>query len=153
PVAAEAAAAVGIDVLAVRTDREPLPLAEPRRPDDIAAILYTSGTTGRPKGAQLTHLNLVMNAGVCAQDLIGLTSDDVVLGCLPLFHSYGQSCAMNAALRAGATLVLTPRFTGPDALELLVKEEVTVFMGVPTMYHALAEAAAADPRRPGALRV
>ncbi|NGN64735.1 long-chain fatty acid--CoA ligase [Streptomyces sp. A7024] len=153
PVAEEAAAAVGIDVLDVRTDRAPLPLPEPRRPDDIAAILYTSGTTGRPKGAQLTHLNLTMNAAVCAQDLLGLTPDDVVLGCLPLFHSYGQSCAMNAALRAAATLVLTPRFTGPGALRLLAEEEVTVFMGVPTMYHALTEAAAAEPRRPAALRV
>lgn len=153
PVAEAAAAAVGIDVLGVSTEREPLPLAEQRRPDDTAAVLYTSGTTGRPKGARLTHLNLVMNAAVCAQDLIGLTPDDVVLGCLPLFHSYGQSCAMNAALRAGAALVLAPRFTGPGALELLVTEKVSVFMGVPTMYHELAEAAAADPRRPAALRV
>jgi long-chain acyl-CoA synthetase len=152
-VAEDAAATAGIDVLGVSTDREPLHMAEPRRPDDIAAILYTSGTTGKPKGARLTHLNLVLNAGICAQDLVGLTPHDVVLGCLPLFHSYGQTVAMNAALRAGAALVLTPRFTGPGALELMVTEKVTVFMGVPTMYHELVEAAAFDRRRPAALRV
>ncbi len=152
-VAQEAARTVGIDVLDVRTDREPLASVVPCAAEDVAAILYTSGTTGRPKGAQLTHANLVLNASVCAQDLLGLTPDDVVLGCLPLFHSYGQSCTMNATFRAGAALVLTPRFTGPDALELLMKEDITVFMGVPTMYHALTEAAAADPRRPGRLRL
>ncbi|MFI9617017.1 long-chain fatty acid--CoA ligase [Streptomyces sp. NPDC052023] len=153
PAAEAAAAAVGIEVIGVSTAHQPLERAVPRRPDDTAVILYTSGTTGRPKGALLTHLNLVMNAGICAQDLMGLTADDVVLGCLPLFHSFGQTCAMNAALRAGATLVLAPRFRGPDALDLLVTEGVTVFMGVPTMYHALAEAAADDPRRPAALRM
>ncbi|MGY0018325.1 long-chain-fatty-acid--CoA ligase [Streptomyces sp. YJ-C3] len=153
PVAEEAAARTGIEVLQVTTGREPLAAAEPRRPDDTAVILYTSGTTGRPKGALLTHLNLVMNAAVCAQDLFGLTPDDVVLGCLPLFHSFGQSCAMNAALRAGATLVLSGRFTGPGALDLLIEEGVTVFMGVPTMYHALVEAAARDGRPAAALRM
>lgn len=107
-------------------------------------ILYTSGTTGRPKGALLTHLNMVMNASVIAHDLLGLDIDDVVLGCLPLFHSYGQTCAMNATLRAGATLVLMPRFSGAGALELLAAEGVSVFMGVPTMYHAMVEAAAKD---------
>ncbi|MFI6938318.1 long-chain fatty acid--CoA ligase [Streptomyces sp. NPDC050418] len=152
-VAEEAAAAVGIEVAEVRTDREPLPSAVPAAPEDLAAVLYTSGTTGKPKGAMLTHANLVLNAMVCAQDLLGLTPDDVVLGCLPLFHSYGQSCTMNATFRAGATLVLTPRFTGPGALELLVEEDITVFMGVPTMYHALTETAAADPRRPARLRL
>ncbi|MEV0096766.1 long-chain fatty acid--CoA ligase [Streptomyces sp. NPDC050738] len=153
PVAESAAAAVGIEVIGVSTGREPLARPAPRGADDTAVILYTSGTTGRPKGALLTHLNLVMNSAVCAQDLLGLTPDDVVLGCLPLFHSFGQSCAMNSALRAGATLVLAPRFTGPGVLELLIAEGVTVFMGVPTMYHALVEAAVHDPRRPAALRI
>ncbi|WP_406860339.1 long-chain fatty acid--CoA ligase [Streptomyces sp. HUAS MG47] len=153
PVAVEAAAAAGIAVLAVTTEAEPLPYAEERDASDTAAVLYTSGTTGRPKGARLTHLNLVLNASVCAADLLRLTPEDTVLGCLPLFHSYGQSCAMNATLRTGATLVLLPRFTGPAALDMMIRERVTVFMGVPTMYHALAEAAAADERRPEALRV
>ncbi|MES9593225.1 long-chain fatty acid--CoA ligase [Streptomyces sp. NPDC094045] len=143
PVAEEAARATGVRAVhGLPTGGEPLPVPEPAAPDDIAVILYTSGTTGRPKGALLTHLNVVMNASVIAHDLLGLDVDDVVLGCLPLFHTYGQTCAMNATLRAGATLVLMPRFSGAGALELLAAEGVSVFMGVPTMYHALVEAAA-----------
>ncbi|MER5890130.1 long-chain fatty acid--CoA ligase [Streptomyces sp. NPDC001941] len=152
-VAREAADATGADVLHVTTDGEPLERPEPRDADDTAVILYTSGTTGRPKGALLTHANLVMNATVCAQDLFHLTPDDVVLGCLPLFHSFGQSCAMNAALRAGSALVLSARFTGPGALQLMAEEDVTVFMGVPTMYHALTETAEHGGARPGGLRM
>ncbi|MGW0908673.1 long-chain-fatty-acid--CoA ligase [Streptomyces sp. NPDC002853] len=152
-VAKEAAAEVGVDVLHVATDGEPLERAEPRDAEDTAVILYTSGTTGRPKGALLTHANLVMNATVCAQDLFALTPDDVVLGCLPLFHSFGQSCAMNAALRAGAALVLCARFTGPAVLDLMASEGVSVFMGVPTMYHALTETMEPGGSRPGGLRM
>ncbi|AXE80313.1 long-chain-fatty-acid--CoA ligase [Streptomyces atratus] len=145
PVAEDGARTAGVRaVRGVPTDGDPLPAPEPAAPDDTAVILYTSGTTGRPKGALLTHLNIVMNASVIAHDLVGLDIDDVVLGCLPLFHSYGQTCAMNATLRAGATLVLMPRFSGAGALELLAAEGVSVFMGVPTMYHALVEAAAKD---------
>ncbi|GAA3476345.1 long-chain fatty acid--CoA ligase [Streptomyces yanii] len=143
PVAEEGARAAGVRaVRGVPTGGAPLPGPEPAAPDDTAAILYTSGTTGRPKGAMLTHLNIVMNASVIATDLLGTGVDDVILGCLPLFHSYGQTCAMNATLRAGATLVLMRRFSGAGALELLAAENVSVFMGVPTMYHALVEAAA-----------
>ncbi|MFF7494252.1 long-chain-fatty-acid--CoA ligase [Streptomyces rubiginosohelvolus] len=152
-VAEAAAADTDVRVLAVDYGGWALDGPEPRDPDDIAVILYTSGTTGRPKGALLTHANLFRNATVCARDLFALTPDDVVLGCLPLFHSFGQSCAMNAALSAGASLVLTSRFTGPDALTLMAREDVTVFMGVPTMYHALAEASAPDAPRPGGLRL
>ncbi|MFJ1614818.1 MULTISPECIES: long-chain fatty acid--CoA ligase [unclassified Streptomyces] len=145
PVAEEGARAAGVRaVRGVPTDGDPLPAPEPAAPDDIAVVLYTSGTTGRPKGALLTHFNIVMNASVTAHDLLGLTGDDVILGCLPLFHSYGQTCAMNATLRAGATLVLMRRFSGAGALELLAAEGVSVFMGVPTMYHALVEAAVQD---------
>ncbi|MGW5861657.1 long-chain-fatty-acid--CoA ligase [Streptomyces sp. NPDC055239] len=152
-VAKAAATEVGIDVLHVTTADEPLESVEPRDAEDTAVILYTSGTTGRPKGALLTHGNLVMNASVCAQDLFALTPDDVVLGCLPLFHSFGQSCAMNAALRAGSALVLCARFTGPGALDLMAAEGVSVFMGVPTMYHALTETVEHGGRRPGGLRM
>jgi long-chain acyl-CoA synthetase len=119
-----------------------------RQHDDEAVVLYTSGTTGKPKGAVLTHSNMVWNATVSAFDTIGIEPDDVVLGCLPLFHSFGQTCAMNAAFRRGATLVLVPRFDGPGALDLLVTQKVTVFQGVPTMYIALLEAARKDERRP-----
>ncbi|MEU0933791.1 long-chain fatty acid--CoA ligase [Embleya sp. NPDC005971] len=143
PTALAAADAAGIAALGADHEHrgEPLTTAHPTTADDIAAILYTSGTTGRPKGARLTHLNLVLNATVCAQDLHELGPGDVVLGCLPLFHSYGQTCAMNAALRAGATLVLMPRFDAAGAVDVIVREGVSVFMGVPTMFHALTEAA------------
>ncbi|MET9375687.1 long-chain fatty acid--CoA ligase [Streptomyces sp. NPDC002992] len=153
PVAEEAARAAGVRALrGAPSAAEPLRAPEPAEPSDTAVILYTSGTTGRPKGARLTHHNIVMNASVTSRDLLGLGAEDVVLGCLPLFHSYGQTCAMNGTLRAGATLVLMPRFGGPAALELLSAEGVTVFMGVPTMYHALVEAAAVSDSRPIGLR-
>jgi long-chain acyl-CoA synthetase len=126
----------------------PLPNLITRAPDDTAVILYTSGTTGKAKGAELTHLNLTLNAMISATQVIGLRSTDSVLGCLPLFHSFGQTCAMNAAFYAGARLVLMPRFGGPEALELLVREKIDVFEGVPTMYHALLEAARASRQRP-----
>ncbi|MGX4735435.1 long-chain-fatty-acid--CoA ligase [Kitasatospora griseola] len=135
-----------LDVLAARST--PIDRQVPRDPGDIALVLYTSGTTGRPKGAQLTHLNVVMNVDTTMLSPFDFTADDVLLGCLPLFHTFGQICGMNTCFRAGATLVLMPRFDGPGALELMVREGCTLFMGVPTMYTALLEAARADPRRP-----
>jgi long-chain acyl-CoA synthetase len=104
---------------------------------DTAAILYTSGTTGTPKGAQLTHANLDNNAEVTLRTLLELGPQDVVLGALPLFHAFGQTCALNAAIAAGATLALVPRFSPEYVLETIEREHVTVFEGVPTMYVAL----------------
>ena len=159
---AKGAELAGVPVLAVldegdasvqRLDRlaaevEPVVGFVDRDPSDDAVILYTSGTTGRPKGAVLSQLNLVLNAEVTVTDVAQMVPGDVILGCLPLFHSFGQTCAMNAGFRAGATLVLMPRFDGAAALDLLVRHEVTVFQGVPTMYLGLLEAARADERRP-----
>ncbi|MEU4677581.1 long-chain fatty acid--CoA ligase [Micromonospora sp. NPDC023737] len=119
----------------------PLPSYLTREAEDAAVVLYTSGTTGVPKGALLTHLNLVLNATVNVFDANDARGDDVVLGCLPLFHSFGQTVAMNGTFRIGATLVLLARFTGPDAIDLMLRERVNVFHGVPTMYVALLEAA------------
>jgi len=114
------------------------PLAEPvdRAPTDTAVILYTSGTTGRPKGAELTHANLTRNVDV-ARRLFGLDADSVVLGALPLFHAFGQTCGLNAGVASGATLTLLPRFEPGRALEVMVRDGVTVMEGVPTMYAAL----------------
>ncbi|WP_431681379.1 long-chain-fatty-acid--CoA ligase [Kitasatospora sp. KL5] len=128
------------------TAAEPLRTYVGRRPEDPAVLLYTSGTTGRPKGAVLTQLNLVMNAVVNAFDANDVTPDDVVLGCLPLFHAYGQTVAMNTTFRVGATLVLMGRFQPERALDLMARHRATVFHGVPTMFVALVDTAAR--RRP-----
>ncbi|MEU2129885.1 long-chain fatty acid--CoA ligase [Streptomyces sp. NPDC018352] len=105
--------------------------------DDTAVILYTSGTTGTPKGAELTHRNLVSNALTTTRTLLRLGPDDVLFGGLPLFHAFGQTCALNTAVAAGCCLTLLPRFDAGGALETMRRDEVTVFLGVPTMYNAL----------------
>ena len=120
----------------------------PRDAHDTAVVLYTSGTTGKPKGAEITHLNVTMNVVVSAQHSFDIDETDVVLGCLPLFHTFGQTCCMNTAFYVGATVVMLPRFNGPAALDLLVDEKCTIFMGVPTMYVGLIEAAKSSEKRP-----
>src|SRR4051794_16566461 len=112
-----------------------------RAGDDTAVILYTSGTTGTPKGAELTHENLYRNAEVTARTLVKATEEDVILGALPLFHAFGQTCAMNVAVIAGACLTLIPRFQPGKALEIIKRDGVTAFEGVPTMYHGMLAAA------------
>jgi long-chain acyl-CoA synthetase len=107
-----------------------------RQAADTAVILYTSGTTGKPKGAELTHDNLRRNADI-AIGLFGMDADTVTLGALPLFHSFGQTCGLNATIRAGGCLTLIPRFQPGRALQIIERDRVTVFEGVPTMYSAL----------------
>jgi long-chain acyl-CoA synthetase len=106
-------------------------------PDDTAVILYTSGTTGRPKGAELSHFNLFYNAEYASTRLMPLTEQTVALVVLPLFHSFGQTVFQNGVLNVGGTLVLLPRFDPKSAFELMHKHKVTYFGGVPTMYFAL----------------
>ncbi|GGV66886.1 MULTISPECIES: long-chain-fatty-acid--CoA ligase [Streptomyces] len=143
-----AARAVGVDVVTLgeefdrlAADAEPLPSYVTRDADDPAVVFYTSGTTGVPKGAVLSHFNLVMNATVSAFDANDVRPDDIALGALPLFHAFGQTVSLNSTWRAGATLVLLPRFDAARAIELMVKEGVNTFHGVPTMFVALAAAA------------
>jgi long-chain acyl-CoA synthetase len=143
--AAKGAEAAGTDFVAVAPaafdqllgEQAPVTSVTPRADDDTAVILYTSGTTGKPKGAELTHANLRRNAAVTATTLLRLEPDDVVMGCLPLFHSFGQTCGLNAAVGSGASLTLLPRFDPGKALEVIQRDRVTVFEGVPTMYVAL----------------
>jgi len=115
---------------------EPVRELVERDPSDTAVILYTSGTTGTPKGAELTHDNLRRNAD-CSRGLFDTGPDDVVLGALPLFHSFGQTCALNATIAAGGLLTLIPRFDPGKALEIMQRDRVTIFEGVPTMYGAM----------------
>jgi long-chain acyl-CoA synthetase len=157
----EAARAAGVPLVSVGGDRTgvdrledaaartgPVPTFATRAPQDTAVVFYTSGTTGEPKGALLTHLNLVMNAMVNVFDTNDARPGDVVLGCLPLFHTFGQTVAMNGTFRIGGTLVLLARFSGEAAIEAMLREGVTVFHGVPTMYVALLAAAAGRDRLP-----
>ncbi|MGV9713194.1 long-chain-fatty-acid--CoA ligase [Gordonia sp. NPDC003424] len=114
--------------------------AADRGGDDTSVILYTSGTTGAPKGAELTHANMIRNAEICADaPLVGLSTGDVVFGGLPLFHVFGQTCMMNAAVLTGATLTLLPRFDPERALEIIERDKVTHMGGVPTMFVALSQ--------------
>jgi long-chain acyl-CoA synthetase len=105
--------------------------------NDTAVILYTSGTTGKPKGAELTHLNLFRNADVSSRTTSEIEQGDVVLGALPLFHSFGQTVGMNASLKVGACLTLVPRFDPGEALATMQRDGVSHFYGVPTMFGAL----------------
>ena len=105
--------------------------------NDIAVLLYTSGTTGKPKGAELTHLNLARNAEISSRTTCEVGAGDIVLGALPLFHSFGQSVGMNASLRVGACLTLVPKFDPGQALTTMERDGVTHFYGVPTMFGAL----------------
>jgi long-chain acyl-CoA synthetase len=138
------AAEAGVDCVIVRpgefgelvAKHDPVRDIAERDPSDTAVLLYTSGTTGRPKGAELTHANLTRNVEV-ARALFGLDARSVTLGVLPLFHSFGQKCVLNATLSAGGELTVLPRFDAGKALEIIERDRVTVFAGVPTMYNAL----------------
>jgi len=114
----------------------------PTSPDDTAVILYTSGTTGQAKGAELTHLNMLVNAMVVREitlPIVGGDVENITAVTLPLFHSTGQTAQMNAVLYAGGTLVLLPRFDPAALLDTIKRERVTHWIGVPTMYWALLE--------------
>ncbi|MEU8800633.1 long-chain fatty acid--CoA ligase [Spirillospora sp. NPDC048819] len=114
----------------------PEPDIVPKAAGDTAVILYSAGTTGRAKGIELTHGNLASNAETVAR-MLALGVDDVVLGALPLYHAFGQTCALNATIHAGGRLTLLPRFEAGRALEIIRRDGVTVFHGVPAMYIAL----------------
>jgi long-chain acyl-CoA synthetase len=121
--------------------------------EDTAVILYTSGTTGTPKGAELTHDNLMSNVETILDTLIQIQPDDVVLGALPLFHSFGQTCGLNSCMKAGGTLTLLPRFDPDKAFEIIQRDKVTIFEGVPTMYVGMLHSDKADEADTSCLRL
>ncbi len=102
-------------------------------PADTAVIFYTSGTTGRPKGAMLSHLNLLSNAGACAETF-GVNERDRFCCVLPLFHSFGATVCLVLPVLAGARMTLVPRFAPRDLLALVGSERCTLLAGVPSMY-------------------
>jgi long-chain acyl-CoA synthetase len=144
---------VGEDFADVLAPVAPTPGAAARSGADTAVILYTSGTTGQPKGAELSHGNLSMNVEVMANDLVRVGPQDVIFGGLPLFHSFGQTCGLNTAVKVGACLTLVSRFAAGAVLDVLARDRVTVFEGVPTMYVALLGEPGLDARDLSALRV
>ncbi|MGL3198491.1 MULTISPECIES: AMP-binding protein [Curtobacterium] len=167
PAGADATSATGADALTGTSDAltatsadapdrledlaesaEPLDTYVPRDPFDTATILYTSGTTGHPKGAEGSHFALLEQANTNLLSTFDLHRGDVMLGALPLFHTFGQTCTMNTGFRVGATIVLLPKFDGDGALAAMVEHGTGVFMGVPTMYMALLDAATRTDARP-----
>jgi len=159
--AEEGAAAAGAEVILVKVgefeqllaDCEPDHDVADRDGEDTAVILYTSGTTGKPKGAELTHTNMLMNCTVAGEDLGQITGDDRLLGALPLFHSFGQTCTMNAGIHGRAMISMIPRFDPDKALEIIERDQITLFQGVPTMYNAMLSCDSADSADTSTLRL
>ncbi|GGF15846.1 long-chain-fatty-acid--CoA ligase [Halobacillus andaensis] len=104
--------------------------------EDVAVILYTSGTTGKPKGAMLTHKNLYSNA-VDVAEYLQISSSDRVIATLPMFHVFCLTVALNAPIMNGGTVLIVPKFSPPEVFEAAEKYKATVFAGVPTMYNYL----------------
>lgn len=114
---------------AAKQNQEPVP-------DDTAVILYTSGTTGKPKGAMLTHQNLYSNANDVA-GYLGMDERDNVVCALPMFHVFCLTVCMNAPLMSGATVLIEPQFSPASVFKLVKQQQATIFAGVPTMYNYL----------------
>lgn len=155
PVAARASTFPGVDVVALPVPPsacpEPAGTRAVRDLDDTAMLLYSSGTTGWPKGVELTHRNLDAASAMTARALDGVLRDAVLLAAVPLFHGYGLGCALLAPLRRGATIVLLERFHAGAALDAIERERASVFVGVPTMLMRMVAAQARQPRDLGSL--
>lgn len=123
------------DLMAGASDAE---FPSPAKPDSLALLQYTGGTTGVPKGVELTQRNLFSNTLQCRQWMPSLRDgEEVFLGVLPFFHVYGMSVCQNLAVMAGAALVLLPRFQIGEVLQTIARESITVFPGIPAMYQAI----------------
>jgi long-chain acyl-CoA synthetase len=146
--AGAAAAALGVGFWTLDPDLAGFDAATIEQPHDVestdnAVILYTSGTTGRPKGAQLTHANLIACAEVFVE-VLEVTPEDRMGTALPLFHVFGQAVVMGTTLHAGASLSILARFDATELLHMLRRDTLTMMSGVPTMWNAMLHAAGDD---------
>jgi len=107
------------------------------QPEDSAVIIYTSAMSGRPLGADLSHFNLFDNAHIISRYVLQYEPSDTCMGVLPLFHSFGQTCMMNAAFLQQCSLALVPRFEANKLYETITRRKVTLLAMVPTMFHFL----------------
>ncbi len=121
------------DFLSQQTSFVPIHRVDPGKP---AVILYTSGTTGRPRGVVLSHQNLSSNALAC-EESGAVTPHDICLGVLPFYHSFGQTAVMNNCIASGALNVMMPKFDPKEVLQTLRENEITIFAAVPTMFKML----------------
>lgn len=133
---------------ALMQDVEPIVRQEAMNPLEPATLLYTSGTTGTPKGAVNSHFSLVEQVNVSLIDLFDMQHDDVMFGGLPLFHTFGQTCVLNTGFRRGVTIVMLPKFEPISALTAMAEHGVTTFSAVPTMYVGLLAGARAGGPKP-----
>ena len=137
------------ELLAAGAPYEPIE----RDPDDVAALVYTSGTTGRSKGAMLSRGNLAANQDQVLATPLAITEDDTVLGVLPLFHIYAMNVGLGASIRAGATILLVERFDPQRTLEDIERHRVTVILGAPPMYVAWLDTPGARERDLSSVRM
>ena len=121
------------------------------RPDDLACLLYTSGTSGKPKGVMLSHSNLLSNVRQCLEH-VGLRDEDVLLGVLPQFHSFGLTVLTILPLVRGLRAIYTARFVPQHVMRLLREHRPTMFVGIPSMYNALLAVKRAEPADFASLR-
>jgi len=126
------------DLTRLIAESEPAPEGTKFDASTTAVVFYTAGTTGRPKGAEITHQNLLANTYVL-WEILQMRREDRALAVLPLFHPFGQYVVQNIPLAAGATVVLLPEFDAGEVVRVLSEQAITVFAGLPTMYHSMAE--------------
>ena len=135
-----------LDQQTLAVPSRPLEIEAPveRAADDLAVLLFTSGTTGEPKGAALTHDNVTSNAWMTTR-MFSYVAEDVILGALPFFHVFGQTVCLNAPVAVGACISLVPSFQPRSVLHQLAEHGVTRVIGVPSMHMALCQVQARQP--------